>query len=130
MKRLRLPGPGLPTPGLAAFWAISLAAWLALNLLAAIGILALLFALLANASWTEFFREGGNLAMHFLAASPASQLTFERLVMGLLLAFAGLLSLSRLTTLRAALHPAADNATNADTEPEVRSPLCLPSPNN
>lgn len=112
MRVPKLSPQGLPTPGLAAFWALSLAAWLALNLLAAIGILALLFALLANASWAGFFREGGNLATHFLAAPPASQLTFERLVMGLLLVFACLVSLSRLTSLRAALHSAAD--TDAD----------------
>ena len=70
-----------------ACWAITLASWCALNGLAAIGLIALLFIMLANASFSNFFREGGNLAAHYLAAAPAARTTFEHLVAWL---FAGL----------------------------------------
>lgn len=104
--------PNLPSFGLAAFWVLSLGCWLALNLLAAIGFLALLLMLLANATWTGFFRETGNLAAHFLAAPPAAQAAFERLVLGLILTFAFLLCLTRFPSLRAALRAPDSTAPN------------------
>ncbi|MBV1692247.1 hypothetical protein KRR38_32445 [Novosphingobium sp. G106] len=64
----------------AAYWIVTVWAWCALNGLAALGLLALFFILFANASFEGFFREGCNLAEHYLAASPAARASFQHII--------------------------------------------------
>ena len=92
-----------PDPGLAVFWVLSIAAWLGVNVLCALGMLAGLFVLLANANWERFFQESGNLAAHYLAAPQAARADFQQLVRGMLGAAVLAISAARLITLRAGL---------------------------
>ena len=70
----------------AAYWVITISGWCAFNGLAALGLVVLFFILFANASFEGFFREGGNLAAHYLAAAPAARASFQHIVASL---FAG-----------------------------------------
>ncbi|MBW8754558.1 MAG: hypothetical protein JF595_10475 [Sphingomonadales bacterium] len=54
--------------------------WCALNGLAALGLVVLVFILFANASFEGFFREGMGLSAHYLAAAPAVRASFQHLV--------------------------------------------------
>lgn len=86
----------------AAYWLIKAAAWLFINVMAAIGVLVALFWLLANAEAVRFFAELGNLAGHFGAATPQSQAEFCRVVMAMLGVFTLAVSACRLSSLREA----------------------------
>lgn len=95
--------PSVPPPGLVAFWALSVTSWMAVNVLAGLGLIAVLFIMLANGSWEGFFHEGGNLASHFLDASAASRAEFERLVVWIFGSAVAVLGWARFGALRAAL---------------------------
>lgn len=95
--------PSVPSPGLVAFWALSVTSWMAVNVLAGLGLITVLFIMLANGSWEGFFHEGGNLASHFLDAPAASRAEFERLVVWILGSAVVVLGWARFGALRAAL---------------------------
>ena len=86
-----------------SYWIVVTLVWALVNVCAALGIIVLLFCMLANATWLGVFREIGNLAQHFLAASDAARLRFQS---DTSLMFAGLfavISASRSGSLRSAL---------------------------
>jgi len=76
---------------------------MAVNALAGLGLIAVLFIMLANGSWEGFFHEGGNLASHFLDASAASRAEFVRIVVWIFGSAVAVLGWARFGALRAAL---------------------------
>lgn len=94
------------SPGLLAYWLLSAATWLLVNVLAGVGAVALLFALMANATWHGLFVELEGLSTHFLAAPLTARVAFEALAIKLLAGAITLTSLARIGALRAALSSA------------------------
>lgn len=91
----------------AAYCVITVSAWCVLNSLAALGLLALFFILFANASFEGFFREGGNLAAHYLAASPAARTSFQHIIAWLVAGAFVMLAAMRARALAADLRASA-----------------------
>lgn len=104
--------PAFPSPGLAVFWALSAVSWMLVNLLAGVGVIVVLFAMMANASWEGFFREGANLAAHFLDAPAASRADFEGLLLWVLGLAVVVVGWARFGALRTALM--SSGRSNAD----------------
>lgn len=100
----------------AAYWVIAVSAWCALNGLAALGLLALFFILFANANFEGFFREGGNLAAHYLAATPAARASFQHIIAWL---FAGAFVLLAAMRARALAEELRSSAAIRPSDPTV-----------
>ena len=79
--------------------------WAVLNLLAGIGIVAVLFVMLGNATFTGVMIEASNLAAHYGSAPPIAQAKFRTFVwIGVAIAF-GALCAGRWRSLRPAAPP-------------------------
>lgn len=88
---------------LAAYWLLTVTAWMLVNVLVAVGAAAMLFALMANWTWHGLFVELAGLARHFLDAPMAARRDFEGLATKLLFAAIVLTSLARFRVLLLAL---------------------------
>src|SRR3546814_5560038 len=60
-----------------AYSLVSVSCWLAINCLAAAGVMLGFFALMANLSVDQFFAETANLSNHYLAADRSEEHTSE-----------------------------------------------------
>lgn len=99
-----------------AYWLITVSSWCALNGLAALGLVVLFFILIANASFEGFFREGNNLAVHYLAAAPAARASFQHLVGWF---FAGAFALLAVMRVRGLIAELRGRAAIAPSNPAV-----------
>ena len=83
--------------------------WAVLNLLAGIGIVAVLFVMLGNATFTGVMIEASNLAAHYGSAPPIAQAKFRTFVwIGVAIAF-GALCAGRWRSLRPTAPPLASS---------------------
>ncbi|KGB51916.1 hypothetical protein FG91_03824 [Sphingopyxis sp. LC81] len=64
-----------------AFSFVSVSCWLAINCLAAAGVMLGFFALMANLSVDQFFAETANLSNHYLAADGARRSEFAEILL-------------------------------------------------
>lgn len=89
--------------GLATYWLLTVTAWMSVNILVAVGAVAMLFALMANWTWHGLFIELAGLARHFLDAPIAARRDFEGLATKLLIVAILITSLARFRVLLLAL---------------------------
>ena len=85
---------------LAAYWLLTIATWLLVNVLAGVGAVTLLFMLMANGTWHGLFVEAGGLARHFLDAPLAARRDFECLAAEVLISAVALTCAVRFHALR------------------------------
>lgn len=72
--------PNQPVLGEVGYWLLGFACWLAVNMLAAAGLLLGLFILMANANIDAVFIELANLANHYVAADAVRRAEFARVL--------------------------------------------------